>query len=125
MVSERINGLISDPLRYRNLFRCRIVGDAQVRRVIGEMVERCRGIGFDPGYGKGRAFLLADLVVDEGVCQSSEEARLAGSTSGYSKLDWRSSVPSCTVICFCRLDVAGLVSGSSVKMRTGSHYGQT
>lgn len=125
MVSERINGLISDTLRYRNLFRRRVVGDAQVGRVISEMVERCRGVGFDPGYGKGRTFCLADLVVDEGVCQSSEEARLAGSAVGYSKLDWYSTVHSCTIICFCRLDVAGLVSCSSVKIGTGSHDGQT
>lgn len=123
MVSERINGLIGDTLRYRNLFRRRIVGDAQVRRVIGEMVERCRGVGFDPGYGKGRAFCLADLVVDESICQSSEKARLTGSAVGYSKLDWRSIVLSCTIICFCRSDVNGLISGGSIMMWTGSHDG--
>ena len=75
------------------------------------MVERCRGVGFDPGYGEGRAVCLADLIVNEGFRQGFEEARLTGSACGDSELDWWFDVFACTVVYFCRLNLAGALSG--------------
>lgn len=125
MVSPRIDALVCDTLRYRNLFRGGVVSDAQIRRTISEMVEDAVVSDFGPGYGKGRAFGLSDLVVNEGICQSSQEPRLAGPASGDSELDWQIATLGGTAVYFCRLNITSAMSGRSVKMRTGCHDGQT
>ena len=125
MISPRINVLICNALRYRNLFRRRVVSDTQVSGIIGEMVERCGGVGLYPGYGKGRAFCPADLVDDESIRQGLEEARLAGSACCNPELDWYFDVLGCTKVDFCGLNFAGALAVRSVKIWTASHDGES
>ena len=121
MIPPRIDTPIRNALLDRNLLRRAMVRDAQVRRIIRNMVERSRSVGLDPRDGKGRAFRLGDMIVDKGVCQSPDETRLAGSTRGDPQLDGRVGVLGGAVVDFGRLHLTGCLLAGSVNEDARSH----
>lgn len=77
----------NETLVERDLLRCGVVGDTQVRCPLCQAVEGKGGVGFQPGDCEGSAAGCADMIVDEGIGQRLEETRLTSPASGNTEAD--------------------------------------
>lgn len=98
-----------------------MVGDAEVGRPLGEVVEGACGVGFQPGDGEGRAAGFAGLGVNEGVGEGFDEAGLAGAAGGDAELERGVGVFEGAVVGLFGLDMGWVLwAGGGVDV-DGSH----
>jgi len=121
MVAPRVDASFNETLRIGDGLGGGMVGDAEVGRPLGKVVEGACGVGFEPGDGEGRTAGFLGLGVDEGVGEGFDEAGLAGAAGGDAELERRVGVLEGTVVGLLGLDLRWVVwAGGGVDM-DGSH----
>ena len=124
MVPPRIHIclLIYNTLLDYNLLRLLMICNAQVRRIVSNVVERCRGVGFDLSHNKGLVIMnVLSRIVDKGVCQSLDETRLASLTNSNPQLNGRFGIIDGPVVDCRQRYFAGCLLAGSVNENTRSH----